>query len=297
MVLKTAKNPVTDIKMRFDLLEAQYPSLERSEQIVLIACLSGIDPNTLTAETPVDLIASEFKDLASKGSTNRYRDLKASVKRLYNRSITIDNPDPNNPKLTQTQTRWVHAIDYYPDEGRIRLYFAPKLIPYLAKLDSKYRSYEKLKASNFSSKHTFKLYQMLIKWQGKGHVEKTLDDIRIIFALGKNYDRIDKLKKRVIDPAIADINEHTNLWVGTRSERREKRFYSQRKNGRRVVAFQFSFGFKGDEGDPMIKKQPKKLSVQQFSDANPHLTYGKNADEVIEIMKNEEKDDNQREMF
>ena len=95
---------------------------------------------------------------------------------------------------------------------------------------------------------------MLIKWQGKGHVEKTLDDIRKIFVLGESYQRIDFLKKYVIDPAIADINEHTNLWVGTRSERREKRFYSQRKNGRRVVAFQFSFGFKGDEGRPHDKE-------------------------------------------
>jgi plasmid replication initiation protein len=133
---------------------------------------------------------------------------------------------------------------------------------------------------------------MLIKWQRKGHVEKTLDDIRIIFALVKYYDRIDQLKKRVIDPAIADINEHTNLWVGTRSERRERRFYSQRKNGRRVVAFQFSFGFKGDEGDPMTKKQAKKLSIEQFVSANPN-TVGKSHEEVLKMMQEADKNKDQ----
>lgn len=294
---KSRKNSISDIKMDFKLLEAQYPSLNRDEQIILVACLSQINPNKLTAETPVELIASDFKDLATTSGGNRYRDLKKAVDKLYSRSITINSPDPDLPELSYTRTRWVHAIDYYENQGRIVMFFAPKLIPYIADLQSSYRSFEKLQVSNFKSKHTMKLYQLLIQWQGKGHRELNLDDIHKIFELGESYKRIGFLKKRVIDPAIADINAHTNLWVGTRSERREKRFYSQRKVGRRIVAFQFSFGFKGDEGDPMTKKQAKRLSLQQFSDAHPQLTYGKSTDEVADIMKNMEKDENQQELF
>ena len=140
--------------MDFKLLEAQYPSLNRDEQIVLIACLSQINPTTLDASTPVSLVASEFKDLATTSGGNRYRDLKNAVDKLYSRSITIENPDPDDPELTYTRTRWVHSIEYYEGQGRLVMYFAPKLIPYVADLQGNYRSFEKLQVSNFKSKHT-----------------------------------------------------------------------------------------------------------------------------------------------
>ncbi|TXK93905.1 replication protein RepB, partial [Methylococcaceae bacterium HT1] len=53
------------------------------------------------------------------------------------------------------------------------------------------------------------------------------------------------LKRRVIEPAIAEINEHSNLWVK----------YGQRKSGRTVTHFQFQFGVKDQP------KQRKKLIV------------------------------------
>ena len=291
------KNTISDIKMDFKLLEAQYPSLNRDEQIVLIACLSQINPTTLDASTPVSLVASEFKDLTTTSGGNRYRDLKSAVDKLYSRSITIENPDPDNPKLSFTRTRWVHSIDYYEGEGRLVLYFAPKLIPYIADLQGNYRSFEKLQVSNFKSKHTLKLYQLLIQWQGRGQRELTLDEIRKIFDLGDVYQKVAELKRRVIDPAIADINEHTNLWVGTTSERRKKQFYSQRKQGRRVIAFQFTFGFK-DKKSP--RKQNKSLTVQQYVSQNPDLTKGKSESEVQKMLKEHEEkyvDENQQELF
>ncbi len=291
------KNVISDIKMDFKLLEAQYPSLNRDEQIVLIACLSQINPITLDANTPVRLSASEFKDLTTTSGGNRYRDLKSAVDKLYSRSITIENPDPDDPELTFTRTRWVHSIEYYEGQGRLVLYFAPKLIPYIADLQGNYRSFEKLQVSNFKSKHTLKLYQLLIQWQGKGQRELTLEEIRKIFGLGKSYDVVGNMKSKVIDPAIADINEHTNLWVGTTAERRKKQFYSQRKQGRRVIAFQFTFGFKDEKSQ---RKQNKSLTIQQYVSKNPELTKGKSESEVQKMLKEHEDkyvDENQQELF
>ena len=293
MILRKNKN--SDIKMNFKLLEAQYPSLNRDEQIILVSCLSQINPKKMAADTPITLIANDFKDLASSGKTNRYRDLKSAVDKLYDRTLIIDNPDPDNPELSYTRTRWVHAIDYYEKLGKVVLYFAPKLIPYIADLEGGYRSFEKLQVSNFKSKHTFKLYKLLIQWQGKGHRELTLVDIRKIFDLGKSYDRTAELKRKVIDPAVKDINDHTNLWVGTKAERKKNLYYSQRKNGRSVVALQFTFGFK-DEVDA-----PKNIiSIDEFVRLNPELTHGKSEDEVREMMKvHKEKvvDESQHDLF
>jgi len=42
------------------------------------------------------------------------------------------------------------------------------------------------------------------------------------FQVAEKYQRVVDLKKRVIDPAVEEINEHSNLWVR----------YGQRKSGR-----------------------------------------------------------------
>jgi plasmid replication initiation protein len=51
------------------------------------------------------------------------------------------------------------------------------------------------------------------------------------------------LKKRVIDPAVEEINKHSNLWVK----------YGQRKSGRTITHFQFQFGLK-DKPLPLERK-------------------------------------------
>ena len=55
----------------------------------------------------------------------------------------------------------------------------------------------------------------------------------------EKYSRLGDLKKRVIEPAVAEINEHSNFWVT----------YGQRKVGRIVTHFQFQFGLKGKPQD------------------------------------------------
>ena len=48
------------------------------------------------------------------------------------------------------------------------------------------------------------------------------------------YSRIERLKSGVIDPAVKQINEHSDLWVK----------YLQQKRGRKISHFIFTFGLK-----------------------------------------------------
>ena len=70
--------------------------------------------------------------------------------------------------------------------------------------------------------------------------------------LGKAYERIGNIKDKVIKPALADINKHSNLNVA----------FGQRKAGRRVTHFQFVITQKpGMQETP--KKKVKKLPKQR----------------------------------
>ena len=85
-----------------------------------------------------------------------------------------------------------------------------------------------------------------------------LSEYSIAGELETKYKAIKDFKKYVIEPAIADVNDHSDLWVKQ----------GQRKTGRRVTHLQFQFGPKED------KKAVKRLTRAQIeAAAKPGETY------------------------
>jgi plasmid replication initiation protein len=76
-----------------------------------------------------------------------------------------------------------------------------------------------------------------------GEREIEVEWLKNQFQVGDKYRRLVDLKKRVIDPAVEEINKHSNLWVK----------YGQRKSGRTITHFQFQFGLK-DKPLPLERK-------------------------------------------
>lgn len=239
-----------------DLVEASYGAMSLLEQLMLLSCIAKSDPRELTAETPVEITVSEFAQIADIEVEGAYDDLKRAVRRLFHRYLVIHNPDPDDPALTKTETRWVHAINYYNGEGRIRLYFAPKVLPYLSELSSRFTKYKLQHVAQFKSSYGVRLYELLMQWQCKGKREVQIDWLRERWGLENKYKNIVDLKKRVIEPAMKDINEYSNLWVKL----------EQRKKGRKVVWFSFAFGPKeSKKHEPESKQTSKRLTVPELT--------------------------------
>lgn len=228
------------------LIEASY-SLDISEQRIILACLGQCNPLELTEKTVVHISVNTIMDLADTSSKSAYEELKRASERLFNRQVVIDNPDPDDPTLTRTRTRWVSSINYYDGEGRISLHFSTRIIPYLSQLQGKFTKYKLQHVTQFKSSYGVRLYELLLQWQSKGTREIEIDWLRKTWGLETKYKALKDLKKWVIEPAMKDINKHSNLWVK----------FGQRKAGRRVVEFKFQFGLKKPG------QAPKKLTQKQ----------------------------------
>jgi plasmid replication initiation protein len=140
--------------------------------------------------------------------------------------------------------RWIYRKEYVKDEGKITLYFSPEIIPYLSQLSEKFTAYKLKYASQFKSSYSIRLYETLVQWSPTGEREVKIDWLREIFQVEDKYKAINDFKKYIIDPAIADINEHSNIWAE----------YGQCKSGRTVTHFLFQFGLK-DKPQPLERKQ------------------------------------------
>src|SRR5699024_107116 len=94
-------------------------------------------------------------------------------------------------------------------------------------------------------------YEMIIQWrQAKVVPTISLEELRDRLGIKpEEYPRMHDFKKRVLDLALEQINEHTDIKVS----------YVQEKTGRRVTAFNFKFKEKTKEKKVTKNRDPNTI--------------------------------------
>ncbi|MGV7029341.1 replication initiation protein RepM, partial [Acinetobacter baumannii] len=146
-------------------------------------------------------------------------------------------------------SRWVSQIGYMDDGATVNLIFAPAIIPFITRLEEQFTSYELKQISGLTTAYAVRLYELLIAWRstGKTPVIELSDFRQKLGVLETEYSRMHDFKKRVLDPAIKNVNEHTDITIKV----------EQHKTGRSITGFSFKFKQKQQ---PKIEKpiDPKR---------------------------------------
>ena len=234
------------------LIEATY-RLSLNEQRVINACIAQVDSVApLLATDKFELSAKDFAKLFGISEKRAYGELQDIAKTLYQRSLTIYNPDPTQPKLKKLETRWISTIGYVPEDGKIFLHFSQYILPYLSELKGQFTKYELNQISGMTCIYGYRLYELLMQWKTTGKREIEIEWLKKHFELDDSYDRMNNFKARIIDPAVKDINEHSKYQVS----------WEQRKTGRKVTHLIFTFSEKSPEGEkPKRITKPKEKMI------------------------------------
>jgi plasmid replication initiation protein len=213
------------------VIEAGY-QLSLNEQRVILAAIGLVDPRKeLLVTDRFELSAKDFCTLFDVSEKNAYKALIDVSERLFSRYVVIQKPDANWDKL---KTHWISSIRYNKSSGKIAISFASDIIPYLSQLKGSFTRYELKHIGNMTSTYGVRLYELLIQWKNKGGREVEIAWLKKQFQIEDKYNSIKDLKKYVIEPAIKDINTHSNLTVS----------WEQRKTGRAVTHLIFTFSEK-----------------------------------------------------
>ena len=256
------------------VIEAGY-KLSLNEQRVVLACISQVNSvEELFKTDRFELTAKEFSRLYGIEEDKAYQSLKEIAEQLFERYVIIDNPDPDEPTLKYTKTRWISSIDYIPEKGKIAVYFALRMLPYLGQLKGKFTSYKLEHIGKMNSIYAIRLYELLVQWQSTGKREVEIDWLKKQFEIEDAYDRMFDLKKYVIDPAIKDINEHSNLQVS----------WTQRKSGRRVTHLTFYFSEK-EPVETKAKEKEKRIGGVKVSEIEKLARPGESWEEAARRIK------------
>lgn len=250
------------------VIEASY-RLTLQEQRVILMCITQIKKGEkIDAYTPFVVTASDFADMFSVPLTGAYSELQSVANKLYERSVTVYQPDPEEPTLEATRTRWISAIDYIPRTGKIRIYFAAKMIPYISMLEGNFTRYNMEFISKMNSVYGIRFYELMKSWLfGEARKKKTVEitELKDLLALKDDkdnyqYPSIKDFKLNVLNKAMEDINEHSDLQAS----------YQDKKTGRKITHFEFTFGLKVQELESKqlpATEQPKQVKAKPVSDS------------------------------
>lgn len=217
------------------LVEASY-RLTPAEQRIMLCCISQVRRDQpLTDEIMYRVSVADYAELIGTDSHSTYKELADAALRLKRREVWLRERPNGDGKYSRTLiTGWVQSITYIKSEGYIELRFTKDMLPYLTQLTEQFTRYALSDIAKMTSSHGIRLYELLCQWHNVGHREVSIEWLRELFQLDGKYPVLKDFKKRVIEIAVEQINEHSPLWVS----------WEQRKTGRKVTHFIFNFGEK-----------------------------------------------------
>ena len=228
------------------LIEASY-RLSVYEQRIILGCIAQVRRDQpLTDQQLYAVSAQQIADMTGTSLGSAYQNLKAASERLYRREVTLHEAPNGKGKGRVRLTRWVQTVEYREAEGLVALRFGTDMVPYLSQLTEQFTRYALSDVARMDSAYAIRLYELLCQWRDAGEREVSIEWLRDAFQLDGKYPAIKDFKLRVLDPAVAQINEHSPLHVS----------WTQRKTGRRVTHLQFEFVAKS-KAKPVADK-PKR---------------------------------------
>lgn len=238
----------SDLVVKTNHLNTALQNLSLAEiRIVQLAVVDARETQTgLSTDTPLRIDASRYAKAFDTTRQNAYKRMKEAEDTLFNRRFSFIDDDG---KLVKS--RWISQAKYIDDEGAIELIFTPAVVKGISRINGAedfFTSYLLEQTTGMTSNYSVRLYELLVQWKS---AKKTpvfeLDKFRGQLGLGINeYQRMGNFKNRVLDLAVKEINDTSDLKVS----------YSQVKKGRTITGFTFTVHEKlQDKPDKAIKQR------------------------------------------
>lgn len=207
------------------LVEAGY-DLSLAEHDLLTLALNKLHKQQ-TASKQVLISAKEFAIANQVTDNYAYQTLKAVAKTLGDKKLkftlyrdhtritdneddklTVIKPAHSNFTTLRAEYNWLQGIAYQDNLGYIILHFSDPLAFLIERTSEAYTRYDYVKTIEFSGCGSKRLYELVQKWQGiKKIPAMSVFEWKEFFGVADKYAQVSEFKRRVLDPAIKQIND------------------------------------------------------------------------------------------
>ena len=225
------------------LIEASYTLNLVAQRLIVLAIIKARNQGELSKVGGIHRItAIEYRAYFGCALPMAYESLQSACKSLYESEFVWLGKDEQGDPQKNT-SRFVQRATYNEGKGFVEVMFGNDIIPLITRLSKEYTEYELIQIRNLNSAKALRVFEMLMQWKMLGKTPLvTIEDLRSRLGIaGHQYKLMSNFKKRVLDLAINEINEHTDITAS----------YKQHKQGKAITGFTFTF---------KKKKEPKQIA-------------------------------------
>ena len=263
-------NDLTVVKAN-SLIEASY-RLTLDEMRLLALTIGTMNPKS--DQQVFEFSVSEFVNQFPDVNVDRaYTQIKSAIERISERWVKTED------ERHVTKFRWVSSQTYFKKEGRFKIALTNEIMPYLTQLKGQFTQYQLNHISGFSSVHAIRLYELFTQYKRLGERYISVEELKKWLQLEDKYDRYNNLNQWVLIPALSEINEKSDLFVG----------YEPIKRGRKIIGVEFNITH-----EKPVKKRPafphknKYGKFVKLDTQNPKMSnaeYGNYARDCLKILE------------
>ncbi len=210
-------------------VRGRQPKLKIASMKLLRLAIMQISPNDSDFK-PYVVSVKDLAKLIGMNPDNLYREAKAVKNDILENHVDVYDDVEEEFKGYS----WALVCEYKKKVG-FAIVLNPLLKPFLVGLRDNYTLYPFLDVKQLTSTYGIRIYELIMSYiigdipKNGCHVRINLDDLRLACDCEDKLVQIGQFKEKVVDKAIADINEHGSLEIS----------YTDIKKGNTIVAFDF----------------------------------------------------------
>ena len=212
------------------LINASY-YLSLTEQRLILLAIIQARAEKLTNSNEFKVRVSSYINAYGVQDATAYEAIKKATETLRTRYFTFERVVDGEPE--KVVSNWVQSIAYAENSSYIKIKFTDDVMPLITQLEKHFTSYELEQVKDLTSIYAIRLYEMMMQWRSSGQTQQIpIDELRYKLGIEPDeYKQMVNFKTKVLDFAINQINEHTDI----------KASYEQHKEGRSITGFTFTF--------------------------------------------------------
>mgnify|MGYP002780682402 CR=1 FL=1 len=212
-------NKELEIRQHNALTNARYDYSElQLDLLFFIVSRLRKDQKTSLYELPI----KELALLTGKQYHLPY--LRQATEGMGSRMFEVETPE-------RVKQLWMfQRVEYLKGQGIIEIKLTEDILPYLFDLKDNFTSYTLAAALRLNSKYAKRIYQLCSQWKDLGETKKyDLQDFKKMLGLldekgNKKRKQIGQLREKVLDIAVKQSNEHTELHISYKLEKRVRTY-------------------------------------------------------------------------
>lgn len=173
---------------------------------------------------------SDLANFLNVPKNNLYRDIDRICDCAQKSIVYVGT---GNPKQPWKRFNWL-SMSEYDGNGNLTLRLSDQIKPYVLELEKWFTQYQLKNILEFNSYYAIRLYEIIKCEDGatggmQSKLEFEVDELRQYFDCEKKYSAFKDFRKNVIEVAVREINEKSDLWINP----------TYKKTGRAITSISF----------------------------------------------------------